>query len=69
MHGAHDRVIPVANARLMAERLPDSRLRILEDSGHLYATEEPQVDEEIAAFFDECDCAAAEPRLAGEPFA
>ena len=51
VHGAHDRIIPVANARMMAESLPDSRLRILEESGHLYATEEPQVDEEIAAFF------------------
>jgi 3-oxoadipate enol-lactonase len=50
VHGAHDRIIPVSNARMMAESLPDSRLRILEESGHLYATEEPQVDEEIAAF-------------------
>ena len=50
VHGAHDRIIPVSNARMMAESLPDSRLRILEESGHLYATEEPQVDEEIATF-------------------
>ena len=35
---------------MMDASLPDSRLRILEESGHLYATEEPQVDEEIAAF-------------------
>ena len=50
VHGEHDRVIPVGNAHLMAERLPDCRLRILEDSGHLYPTEEPSVDEEIAEF-------------------
>ena len=50
VHGACDRVIPVGNAHLMAERVPDCRLRILEESGHLYPTEEPSVDEEIAGF-------------------
>ena len=48
VHGAHDRVIPVANAQLLAERIPGARLRILEDSGHLYPTEEPEVDDAIA---------------------
>ena len=50
VHGAHDRVIPVANAHLIAERLPDAGCAILEESGHLYPTEEPEVDEAIAAF-------------------
>ena len=59
VHGAHDRVIPAANAPLMAERLPDCRLRVLEDSGHQYPTEAPEVDEAISDFFDECDSAAA----------
>jgi pimeloyl-ACP methyl ester carboxylesterase len=54
VHGAHDRVIPVENAHLMADRLPDCRLRILEDSGHLYPTEEPDVDEAIGRFFAAC---------------
>jgi 3-oxoadipate enol-lactonase len=54
VHGAHDRMIPVGNAHLMADRLPDCRLQILEDSGHLYPTEAPEVDEAIAAFFVEC---------------
>ncbi len=58
VHGAQDRVIPAANAHLMAERLPDCRLTVLEDSGHLYPTEAPEVDEEIGDFFDECDSAA-----------
>ena len=65
VHGAHDRVIPAANAHLMAERLPDCRLTVLEDSGHLYPTEAPEVDEAIGDFFDDCDAAAAEPRLPG----
>ena len=55
VHGVHDRVIPVANARLIAERLPDCRLSILEDSGHLYPSEQPEVDEAIGGFFASCN--------------
>jgi 3-oxoadipate enol-lactonase len=51
VHGELDRMIPVGNAHLMAERIPDSRLRILREAGHMYPTEEPDVDESISAFF------------------
>lgn len=51
VHGARDRMIPVANARMTAERLPGARLKVLKDAGHLYPTEEPGVDESIAEFF------------------
>lgn len=54
VHGHHDRVIPVENARMMAERIPDCRLQVLLESGHLYPTEEPEVDEDIAEFIAEC---------------
>jgi pimeloyl-ACP methyl ester carboxylesterase len=53
VHGAEDRVIPVANAHTSAERVPGAELRILEHAGHLYPTEEPAVDEAIGAFFAE----------------
>jgi pimeloyl-ACP methyl ester carboxylesterase len=43
-------MIPVDNGRLIAERIPEARLRILEESGHLYPTEEPEVDDAIEAF-------------------
>jgi pimeloyl-ACP methyl ester carboxylesterase len=55
VHGTDDRVIPVENAHLMAERVPDSRLVVLEATGHLYATEKPEIDAAIARFFDDCD--------------
>lgn len=55
VHGRQDRLIPVANAELMAERMPHARLEILEHSGHLYPTEQPDVDEMISAFFAESD--------------
>jgi pimeloyl-ACP methyl ester carboxylesterase len=53
VHGRQDRIIPVANAQLIAERIPGARLQILEESGHLYTTEEPEVDDTIAAFLAE----------------
>jgi 3-oxoadipate enol-lactonase len=53
VHGRHDRLIPVENAELMAARLPHAELVILEHSGHLYPTEQPDVDEAISAFMGE----------------
>ena len=53
VHGRHDRLIPVVNAELMAARLPHAKLVILEHSGHLYPTEQPDVDEMISAFIGE----------------
>ena len=53
VHGREDRVVPVANAEILAERIPHAGLRILEGSGHLYSTEQPEVDERIARFFME----------------
>ena len=50
VHGARDRVIPVANAYMTAERVPDAELRILDHAGHLYPTEEPAVDTAIGSF-------------------
>ncbi len=51
VHGARDRMIPVANAHMTAQRVPGARLEILNDAGHLYPTEEPGVDEAIGEFF------------------
>jgi pimeloyl-ACP methyl ester carboxylesterase len=50
VHGRHDRMIPVANAEILAAGIPGARLRILEDAGHLYPTEEPEIDAAIAEF-------------------
>jgi pimeloyl-ACP methyl ester carboxylesterase len=51
VHGREDRMVPVANAEILAERIPHARLRTLGEAGHLYSTEQPQVEEEIARFF------------------
>jgi pimeloyl-ACP methyl ester carboxylesterase len=52
VHGREDRVIPVANAELLADAIPDAELRLLDESGHVYMTEEPSVDETIASFLE-----------------
>jgi pimeloyl-ACP methyl ester carboxylesterase len=36
MAGDDDPIIPVANAHAMAERIPDSRLEVFHDGGHLF---------------------------------
>ena len=53
VHGSEDRIVPVANAEILAERIPHAELRILEQAGHLYCTERPDVDEAIARFMQE----------------
>lgn len=50
VHGREDRMVPVLNGRLLAERIPNATLLELEGTGHLYPTESPEVDEQIAAF-------------------
>ncbi len=57
VHGTDDRVIPVDNAHLMAERLPNCRLTELESTGHLYVTEVPEIDDAIGRFFADRDAA------------
>lgn len=39
VHGTDDRVVPVANARLLAEKVPDSRLERIEGGSHLTVVE------------------------------
>jgi pimeloyl-ACP methyl ester carboxylesterase len=52
--GDRDRVTPPAAARYMADKIPGSRLLILEDAGHCVFLEEHEVlNAEIAAFADE----------------
>jgi pimeloyl-ACP methyl ester carboxylesterase len=39
LHGTEDQAIPVENARLLAERIPDAELVLLQGAGHLYHSE------------------------------
>jgi poly(3-hydroxyalkanoate) depolymerase len=40
--GDDDRAIPLPNARLLARRIPDARLHVVKDGGHLFVLDEPE---------------------------
>jgi 3-oxoadipate enol-lactonase len=42
LHGTVDRVLPVANGKLIASLVPGSRLELLEDVGHMFWWEQPE---------------------------
>lgn len=51
--GDDDPVIPLANARFMARRMPSARLRVVEGGGHLFLLDQPEsVVDDIAVFLD-----------------
>jgi len=41
LHGGQDRLTPVANARVLAARIPGATLRVLPKAGHAYLFEDP----------------------------
>jgi poly(3-hydroxyoctanoate) depolymerase len=52
--GEDDRAIPLANARLLCRLIPDARLHVVPDGGHVFVLDEPEsVAPAIEAFLDE----------------
>jgi pimeloyl-ACP methyl ester carboxylesterase len=47
MHGEQDAMAPLANARLLAERIPDAELAIVPGAGHAFMLERPDASREI----------------------
>lgn len=53
-HGTADRILPVENADLLVEGLPDARLELFEDGSHLFFIEQADdVNETLLDFLDE----------------
>lgn len=50
VHGQEDVMVPPANSRLLAERIPGAELIELAGAAHLYPTDEPSADRQIADF-------------------
>jgi pimeloyl-ACP methyl ester carboxylesterase len=50
LHGNADRIVPIANGRRLAERLPAARFRELDGAGHLYMTDAPDADKIVLRF-------------------
>jgi 3-oxoadipate enol-lactonase len=42
LHGAQDAMAPLANARLLAARIPGAELRVVPDAGHAFLLERPK---------------------------
>lgn len=51
LHGSFDRVLPVANGRLIASLVPGARLEIFEDVGHMFWWEQPARSAELIREF------------------
>jgi 3-oxoadipate enol-lactonase len=51
IHGAEDRYVPLANARALAQAIPNAKLRVFEGAGHLVFIERAaDVNREVLAF-------------------
>ena len=50
VHGEEDAIVPPGNARVLADAIPDARLRLLPRAGHLYVTDDPRADRDVARF-------------------
>jgi pimeloyl-ACP methyl ester carboxylesterase len=61
VHGTEDVMVPCANARLLAEKVPHAQLLELNGAAHLYPTDDPTVDERIAAFLTRATAVEAAP--------
>jgi pimeloyl-ACP methyl ester carboxylesterase len=51
LHGSEDQLVDVANARVLAERIPGAELAIIEGAGHVYHSEQPEVADELVLAF------------------
>lgn len=47
LHGERDAMAPIANARLIAGRIPNAELRIVPGAGHAYGLEAPEESHEL----------------------
>jgi len=50
VHGVEDRMVPVENARVIADAIPGAVLELGPDAAHLYPTDELQANRQVAAF-------------------
>ncbi|NKE34558.1 alpha/beta hydrolase [Natronococcus sp. JC468] len=51
MHGTNDKVVPVANGKLLGEKIPDTRLELVEGGSHCFFIEDSErVNETLLSF-------------------
>jgi pimeloyl-ACP methyl ester carboxylesterase len=52
VHGEEDAVVPPANGRTLATHIPDAELHMWSHAGHVFTTDQPEADRQIAAFLE-----------------
>jgi pimeloyl-ACP methyl ester carboxylesterase len=53
VHGDHDRLIPIANGRMIARLIPNARLHVVKGAGHVYSVDAPgDAARAVLAFLD-----------------
>ncbi len=52
MHGGEDAVMPLANAELLAQRIPGAILEVFDGAGHLFFQEQPERTADSVSAFD-----------------
>jgi pimeloyl-ACP methyl ester carboxylesterase len=50
VHGDEDVVVPAANGRTLATHIPDAELALWANAGHMYSTDQPEADHDVARF-------------------
>jgi pimeloyl-ACP methyl ester carboxylesterase len=50
VHGDEDRMVPAANGFLLRDAIPGAELLVLQEAAHVYPTDEPEGDQQVAAF-------------------
>ena len=56
IHGANDHAVPTKNGELVAERIPNSRLKIIEDASHFVIIEKyEEFNNAVMSFIDEVE--------------
>ena len=59
IHGNRDMLVPVGNADILHERIPGSRIRIVQGTGHCFFWEKPEeVTAELVRFLATVSVAA-----------
>jgi 3-oxoadipate enol-lactonase len=59
LHGDEDRLVPVANGKLLADAIPHARLQVLEGAGHLFTTDAPRADCDVLRFLTQARSGSA----------
>ena len=52
VHGAQDRIQSPENARMLANSIGGAELKLWPEAGHVYVTDEPEADRDIARFLE-----------------